>query len=120
MRHYEIVLMVHPDCNEQISSIINNYIEIVVNARGKIHRTENWGSRQLAYPVKKLNKAYYVLLNIEVSQDTLTELNDAFRFNDAILRTMIIRTKYAIIDPSPMMQKKEENRECHVIGTQNN
>lgn len=111
MRHYEIVFMIHPDCNDQISSIINHYTDIVVNASGKIHRLENWGRRQLAYPIKKLHKAYYILLNIEALKDTIKILDSDFRFNDVIVRSMIIRTKNAITDPSPMMQKKEEFQE---------
>lgn len=114
MRHYEIVFMIHSDCNEQISNIINYYVEMVINASGKIHRTENWGRRQLAYPIKKLYKAYYVLLNIEASQETINILNNDFRFNNVIIRSMIIRKKHAITGPSPMIKKKEEHQECFV------
>lgn len=114
MRHYEIVFMIHPDCSEQISNIIGHYTEIIVNNTGRIHRTENWGRRQLAYPIKKLHKAYYVLLNIEVSKDTINTLSSDFRFNDVIIRSMIIRMKRAISDPSPMMKKKEENQDIVV------
>ncbi|URJ32223.1 30S ribosomal protein S6 [Blochmannia endosymbiont of Camponotus sp.] len=117
MRYYEIVFMVHPDFSEQISSIINRYTTIVTNAQGKVHRIENWGRRQLAYPVKKLYKAYYVLLNIEASQDTVKELNDDFHFNKNIIRSMIVRTKYAVVEPSPMMKKREENQEYYVANT---
>lgn len=111
MRYYEIIFMVHPDCNEQISNMISHYTEMIVNASGKIYRTENWGRRQLAYPIKKLHKAYYVLLNIEASKDTINALNNAFRFNDVIIRSMVIRIKQAITEPSPMMKKKEEGQE---------
>lgn len=115
MRYYEIVFMVHPDCNEQISSIISHYTEIITNTSGKICRIENWGRRQLAYSIKKLHKAYYILLNIKASKDTIDTLNNDFRFNNVIIRSMIIRTKHAITDPSPMMtQKKEEQQECLV------
>lgn len=111
MRYYEIMFMVHPDCNEQISNMISHYTEIVVNASGRVYRTENWGRRQLAYPIKKLHKAYYILLNIAASKDTIGILNHAFRFNDAIIRSMIIRMKHAITEPSPMMKQKEEHSE---------
>lgn len=114
MRYYEIVFMVHPDFSEQIPNIVKHYTTIITNAQGKIHRVENWGRRQLAYPVKKLHKAYYVLLNIEVSQNTAKELSDDFHFNKNIIRSMIIRTKYAITEPSPMIKKREENQECYV------
>lgn len=111
MRYYEIVLMIHPDFNEKISSIINDYVKIIVNSSGKVFRTENWGRRQLAYPVKSLHKAYYILLNIGVSQDTIDILNNAFRFNGAIIRSMILRTKNAVTEISPMMKQKEEHQE---------
>lgn len=111
MRYYEIVFMVHPDCTDRMSNIISHYTEIIVNASGKVHRVENWGRRQLAYPIKKLSKAYYVLLNIEVSKDIINVLDNDFRFNDVIIRSMIIRTKHVITKPSPMIQKKEENQE---------
>ncbi|WP_331828461.1 30S ribosomal protein S6 [Candidatus Blochmannia sp. SNP] len=114
MRYYEIVFMVNPDCSEQISGIINHYTEIIINSKGKIHRIENWGRRQLAYPINKFNKAYYILLNIEVSQNIMKELNNAFRFNNLIIRSMFMRTKCAISDPSPMMKRKEDNQENHV------
>lgn len=114
MRNYEIVLMIHPDCGDQISNVIHRYTDMITNAKGKVHRTENWGRRQLAYSIKKLNKAYYILLNIAVFRNTLNELNNDFRFNEIILRNIIIRTKHVITDPSPMVKKKEENQECHV------
>ncbi|URJ23149.1 30S ribosomal protein S6 [Blochmannia endosymbiont of Camponotus sp. C-003] len=117
MRYYEIVFMIHPDFKEEISNIIGHYTTIITNGQGKIHRIENWGRRQLAYPVKKLHKAYYVLLNIEVSQDIVKELNDDCHFNKKIIRSMIIRTKYAVVEPSPMMKKREENQEYYINST---
>lgn len=110
MRNYEMVLMIHPDCGDQIPTIIDHYTNMINNDQGKIHRVENWGRRQLAYTIKKLNKAYYILLNIEVYQNTLNELSDDLRFNEMILRNIIIRTKCAVKEPSPMIKRKEENQ----------
>lgn len=111
MRHYEIVLILHPDCTNRLLGIIDYYKDIIINNSGKIHRLENWGRRQLAYSIKKLHKANYVLLNIEVSQNTIDVLKRDFRFNDVIVRSMIIKMKHAMFDPSPMMQKQEEGQE---------
>lgn len=115
MRHYEIVFMVHPDSGDQMIDIINRYTEIITKSGGKVHRMENWGRRQLAYPIKKLNKAYYVLFNIEVSQDTLNKLSNDFKFDEIILRNIIIRMKNAITAPSPMINKKENNQDHNII-----
>lgn len=115
MRYYEIVFMIHPDCNGQISGIIDHYTGIVIHAAGRINRIENWGCRQLAYPIKKVNKAYYILLNIEVYKDTIGILNNDFRFNDVIIRSMIVREKRAITEPSPMMKKTEEHQERLIL-----
>lgn len=111
MRNYEIVLMIHPDYGDQISSLIERYTEIITSTKGKIHRMENWGRRQLAYSIKKLNKAYYILLNITVLQNVLDELTNDFQFNEIIIRNIVIRTKEIITEPSPMMKKKEDNQE---------
>lgn len=119
MHDYEIVLMIHPDCGDKISNMIDRYTSMITSAKGKIHRLENWGRRQLAYSIKKLNKAYYILLNIEVLQNTINELNNDFKFNEIILRNIIIRTKYSISDPSPMIKKKEENQECNIFELHN-
>ncbi len=108
MRHYEIVFLVHPDQSEQVPAMIERYRAKIEGDGGKIHRLEDWGRRQLAYSINKVHKAHYVLMNIECGQETLDELVSAFRFNDAVLRHLVIRRKEAITEPSPMMAKKEE------------
>jgi small subunit ribosomal protein S6 len=100
MRHYEIVFLVHPDQSAQVPAMLERYKTLIEGSAGKIHRLEDWGRRHLAYPIKKIHKAHYVLLNIEVDQATLTELETGFRFNDAILRSMTILQKEAITTPS--------------------
>jgi small subunit ribosomal protein S6 len=100
MRHYEIVFLVHPDQSAQVSAMIERYRSTIESAAGKIHRLEDWGRRHLAYPIKKIHKAHYVLMNIECDQATLTELESSFRFNDAILRSMTLLQKQAITEPS--------------------
>lgn len=112
MRHYEIVFMVHPDQSEQVPGMIERYSGILSNDGGQIHRLEDWGRRQLAYPIEKLHKAHYVLINAEASSAAIEELETAFRFNDVVLRNMIMRTKNAVTEPSPMAQDKQsEQRE---------
>jgi len=112
MRHYEIVFMVHPDQSEQVPGMIERYSGILSNDGGQIHRLEDWGRRQLAYPIEKLHKAHYVLINAEASAAAIEELETAFRFNDVVLRNMIMRTKNAVTEPSPMAQEKQtEHRE---------
>ncbi|HBC3864029.1 30S ribosomal protein S6 [Vibrio parahaemolyticus] len=108
MRHYEIVFMVHPDQSEQVAGMIERYTGSITEAGGKIHRLEDWGRRQLAYPINKLHKAHYVLMNVEADQAVIDELETAFRFNDAVLRNMIMRTKAAITEQSIMLKQKEE------------
>lgn len=108
MRHYEIVFMVHPDQSEQVAGMIRRYTGSITEAGGKIHRLEDWGRRQLAYPINKLHKAHYVLMNVEADQAVVDELETAFRFNDAVLRNMIMRTKAAITEPSIMLKAREE------------
>lgn len=105
MRHYEIVLIVHPDQSEQVSAMTERYCNVVTDRSGKIHRLEDWGRRQLTYPIQKLHKAHYVLLNIECDQESLDELEHSFKFNDAILRHLTIRMNNAVTEPSPMMQE---------------
>ncbi|MFI3190997.1 30S ribosomal protein S6 [Crenothrix sp. D3] len=100
MRHYEIVFLVHPDQSSQVPAMIDRYKSTIESAAGKIHRLEDWGRRHLAYPIRKLTKAHYVLMNIECDQVTLTELETGFRFNDAILRSMTLLQKHAITEPS--------------------
>lgn len=120
MRNYEIVLIIHPDYGDQIASILQRYTDIVTNSNGKVHRVENWGRRQLSYTIKKMNKAYYILLNIEISQDILDELSNDFKFNVVILRNIIIRTKHVITENSPMMKKKEDNKELNLTESYQN
>jgi len=110
MRHYEIVFMVHPDQSDQVPAMIERYRGIIESAQGTVHRLEDWGRRQLAYPIKKLVKAHYVLLNVETDQDALAELEEAFKFNDAVLRHMTIRCDEAYTEASPMMQERESER----------
>jgi small subunit ribosomal protein S6 len=109
MRHYEIVFIVHPDQSEQVPAMIERYRTLVTGKSGHIHRLEDWGRRQLAYPIQKIHKAHYVMMNIECDQETLDELEHAFRFNDAVLRHLTIKTKVAVTEPSVMM-KEEKSR----------
>jgi len=111
MRHYEIVFLVHPDQSEQVSAMVDRYKTMIEAGSGKIHRVEDWGRRILAYPINKILKAHYVLMNIETNQETLDELTSAFRFNDAVLRQMTLVCKEAITEPSPMMKTLEKDRE---------
>jgi small subunit ribosomal protein S6 len=111
MRHYEIVFLVHPDQSEQVPAMIERYRATIETGGGTIHRLEDWGRRQLAYPIEKLHKAHYVLMNIECNTATLEELSSAFRFNDAVLRNLVINRKEAITDASPLEKKPEETRE---------
>ncbi|WP_406664429.1 30S ribosomal protein S6 [Gallaecimonas sp. GXIMD1310] len=111
MRHYEIVIMVHPDQSEQVPGMIERYTGVVKNGGGEVTRLEDWGRRQLAYPINKLHKAHYVLMNVEATQETVDELESTFRFNDAILRHAIMRTKHAVSEPSVMAKAKEDRRE---------
>jgi small subunit ribosomal protein S6 len=111
MRHYEIVFLVHPDRSEQVPAMIERYRSTVTNGKGKVHRLEDWGRRQLAYPIHKVLKAHYVLMNIECDEKTLNEIKENFRFNDAIIRNQIIRYERAITEASPLVKSKEDNRE---------
>ncbi|GDY26578.1 hypothetical protein AHAT_24680 [Agarivorans sp. Toyoura001] len=108
MRHYEIVFMVHPDQSEQVPGMIERYSAVITDNGGSIHRLEDWGRRQLAYPIEKLHKAHYVLLNIEASAEVVDELETAFRFNDAVIRNMIMRTKSAATEMSPIAKARDE------------
>ncbi|PTB88345.1 30S ribosomal protein S6 [Pseudidiomarina aestuarii] len=110
MRHYEIVFMVHPDQSEQVPGMIERYSETIKAGNGTIHRLEDWGRRQLAYPINKLHKAHYVLMNIEASSEVVDELETAFRYNDAVLRNMIMRKKEAETEVSHQMGKKDDRR----------
>ena len=106
MKHYEVVFLVHPDQSEQVPSMIARYQEMVTKGGGKVHRLEDWGRRQLAYPIEKIHKAHYVLMNIECGQEALDELSTAFRFNDAVLRELILKVSEPTTEPSPMMRSK--------------
>lgn len=113
MRHYEVVFLVHPDQSEQVPAMIERYRTIIEQDGGKIHRLEDWGRRQLAYLIDKVHKAHYILMNIECSVDSLNELENAFYYNDAVLRNMFIKRKQAITGPSPMMSRKEEKQSAN-------
>jgi small subunit ribosomal protein S6 len=105
MRHYEIVFIVHPDQSEQVAGMVERYRTMVTGHGGRIHRIEDWGRRQMAYPIQKMHKAHYVLMNIEVDAATLSELEHAFKFNDAVLRHLIVAMRDAVVTPSPMMKE---------------
>ena len=108
MRHYEIVFLVHPDQSEQVPGMIERYTRAISENGGQVHRLEDWGRRQLAYPINKIHKAHYVLMNIECSNEILDELTDNFRYNDAVIRNMVIRRDEAVSEPSIMMQAEEK------------
>ena len=109
MRHYEIVFLVHPDQSEQVPGMVERYSGLIQSSGGSVHRLEDWGRRQLAYPINKIHKAHYILMNVECGQDVLEELNSTFKYNDAVLRSMVIRRSEAITSESPIM--KQENAE---------
>ncbi|MBA5249842.1 SSU ribosomal protein S6p [hydrothermal vent metagenome] len=111
MRHYEITLIVHPDQSAQVGTMMDKYKEMITTDGGNIHREEDWGRKHLAYPIKKIYKAHYLMLNIECNQETLDKLNYNFRFNDAILRNLIISRKAAITEASIMMTAKDADKE---------
>ena len=107
MRHYEIVFIVHPDQSEQVPAMIERYKGMVTARNGRIHRLEDWGRRQMAYPIQKMHKAHYVLMNVECDKESLGELEHAFRFNDAVLRHLTVNMLAAVTDPSPMMRQEK-------------
>ena len=107
MRHYEIVFIVHPDQSEQVPAMVERYRTMVTGHGGRIHRLEDWGRRQLAYPIAKVHKAHYVLMNIECDNETLTELEHSFKFSDAVLRHLIVKMDKAVTAPSPMMKEEK-------------
>ena len=111
MRHYEIVFLVHPDQSEQVPGMVERYKGQIQEGGGQIHRLEDWGRRQLAYPINKIHKAHYVLMNIECSQEVLDELSSAFKFNDAVLRNMVIRRDEAVAEQSILAKANEKDRE---------
>jgi len=111
MRHYEITLIVHPDQSSQVTTMIEKYKEIITTSGGSVHREEDWGRKHLAYPINKIYKAHYLMLNIECDKETLDKLNYNFRFNDAVLRNLIISKSEAITSPSIMMTNTEKEKE---------
>ena len=110
MRHYEIVFLVHPDQSEQVPAMIERYRAIIESEGGKIHRLEDWGRRQLAYPINKIHIAHYVLMNIECGQKEMDDLESSFRFNDAVLRNLVTRCKTAVTEPSPLIKENESEK----------
>jgi small subunit ribosomal protein S6 len=111
MRHYEVVFLVHPDQSEQVSGMIERYKQLMADSDGKVHRLEDWGRRQLSYPINKIHKAHYVMMNVECSAKALEELTSLFRFNDAVLRNLIIKRKEAITEESFILKGERENKE---------
>ena len=111
MKHYEIVFMVHPDQSEQVSAMVERYRAGIEAKEGKVHRLEDWGRKQLAYPINKLHKAHYILMNVECTQEALDELVSAFRFNDAVIRHLVLAQNEAITEASCLMKEKDERKE---------
>lgn len=110
MRHYELVLLVHPDQSDQVVGMVERYIKLVQDNGGTIHRLEDWGRRQLAYPINKIHKAHYVLFNIETDGETLAELEELFRYNDAIIRSLVMRRDEAVTEESQLAKNADEKR----------
>ena len=110
MRHYELVLLVHPDQSDQVVGMVERYIKLVQDNNGTIHRLEDWGRRQLAYPINKIHKAHYVLFNIETDGETLAELEELFRYNDAIIRSLVMRRDDAVTEESQLAKNADEKR----------
>lgn len=111
MRHYEIVFMVHPDQSEQVPGMIERYSNTITKDGGTVHRLEDWGRRQLAFSIAKVHKAHYVLMNVEASNEAMEELTTTFRYNDAVIRNLVIRRDEAVVDESPIMKAEKESRE---------
>ena len=110
MRHYEIVFLVHPDQSDQVPAMLERYKKAIADGNGRLHRLEDWGRRQLAYPIQKIHKAHYVMMNIECGREVIAELKSNFRFNDAVIRDMVIRRDGAVTSPSSMVQPSEDER----------
>jgi small subunit ribosomal protein S6 len=110
MRHYEVLFLVHPDQSDQVPSMVERYEGVVVKSGGKIHRKEDWGRRQLAYPINDLHKAHYILMNVECNAEALVEIKNLFKFNDAVLRHLIINMKEAVVTPSVQVKKERDDR----------
>ncbi|MEA5444660.1 30S ribosomal protein S6 [Gammaproteobacteria bacterium AB-CW1] len=111
MRHYEIVFLTHPDQSDQVPAMIDRYKSIIESAEGQVHRLEDWGRRQLAYPINKVLKAHYVLMNVECTKEALDEILSAFRFNDAVIRHLVIGREEAVTEPSPLSKSESEEKE---------
>lgn len=118
MRHYEIVFLVHPDQSEQVPAMLDRYQSMITGQGGTIHRQEDWGRRQLAYPINKIHKAHYILMNIECPVDALNELTSAFRFNDAVIRHLVVVRDDAVVEPSIMMRSRDERTESTVVSNE--
>jgi small subunit ribosomal protein S6 len=118
MRHYEIVFMVHPDQSEQVGGMIERYTKMIKDSGGAVHRLEDWGRRQLSYPINKIHKAHYVLMNIECGQEVLDELTSIFRYNDAIIRNLVIKRDEAVSEMSHIQKAENENRERKARASQ--
>jgi small subunit ribosomal protein S6 len=116
MRHYEVVFLVHPDQSEQVPAMIERYNTLISQHKGKVHRLEDWGRRPLAYPINKIMKAHYVLMNIECDQATVDELSENFRYNDAVVRNLVQRVDRAITEPSPIFKEKDGRSETDVLA----
>ncbi len=110
MRHYEVVFLVHPDQSEQVSAMVERYTASIEESEGTVHRLEDWGRRQLAYPINKVHKAHYVLMNVECDFAQLEEVTTAFRFNDAVIRHLVVNADEAVTEPSPQMRKDEDEK----------
>lgn len=110
MRHYELIFMVHPDQSEQVSGMVERYTSAIEAGNGKVHRLEDWGRRQLAYPINKIHKAHYVLMNVECGQDVLDELTANFRYNDAVIRSNVIKCDAAVTEESPILKAEKSDR----------
>jgi small subunit ribosomal protein S6 len=115
MRHYEIVFLVHPDQSEQVPAMLERYKGMIGTGNGIVHRLEDWGRRQLTYPITKVHKAHYILMNVECDSKTLNELTGAFRFSDAVLRHLVIKMDKAVTEPSPMAKSSDEERDARFI-----
>ncbi|WGL15063.1 30S ribosomal protein S6 [Microbulbifer bruguierae] len=111
MRHYEIVFLVHPDQSEQVPGMVERYTATIKESGGDVHRLEDWGRRRLAYPINKIHKAHYILMNVECTEEALAELTTNFKYNDAVLRNLVIREDEAITEESPIMKAEKESRE---------
>lgn len=111
MRHYEVIFLVHPDQSEQVPGMIERYSSAVTSTGGTVHRLEDWGRRQLAYPINKIHKAHYVLMNIECTDEALEELTTNFRYNDAVIRNLVVKVDEAVTEESPIMKAEKESRE---------